>query len=95
LDEIAAAVASERICVHLNNYKRIETVRIITIMRGCVKRNALTTKSIIVTIRIIRNVISVKNKFFTREICACALFGTNSLCAKSSAEMRIIMKENA
>ncbi len=29
----------------------------------------------------------MKIKIFNREICACALLDTNSLCAKSSAEM--------
>ncbi len=30
----------------------------------------------------------MKIKIFNREICVCALLDTNSLCAKSSAEMR-------
>ncbi len=34
----------------------------------------------------------MKIKIFNREICVCALLATNSLCAKSSAEMRINMK---
>ncbi len=35
----------------------------------------------------------MKIKIFNREICACALLDTNSLCAKSSAEMEKTMKK--
>ncbi len=34
----------------------------------------------------------MKIKIFNREICACALPDTNSLCAKSSAEMEKTMR---
>ncbi len=34
----------------------------------------------------------LKIKIFNREICVCALLDTNSLCAKSSAEMRLKWK---
>ncbi len=32
----------------------------------------------------------LKIKIFNREICVCALLATNSICAKSSAEMEEI-----
>ncbi len=35
----------------------------------------------------------MKNKILNREICVCALLDTNSLCAKSSAEMRLNMNK--
>ena len=36
----------------------------------------------------------MKNKFFTLQVCICALLDTNiALCAKSSAEMRKSMLE--